>query len=80
MFLHLLLRVIDIVFIMFNVLFKSRDLGALEILFGLFFVTMYSATSVLLLGYFYRSEEVLEVLNNTLTMHYQMSKFHGLPF
>ena len=80
MFLHLLLRVTDIVFIMVNVLFKNKDLGAFEALFGLSFVAMFSASSVLLLGYFYHSEEILEVVNNTLILHYEMSKFDGLPF
>ena len=78
MFLHLLLRAIDIVFIVLNVLFKNKDLEAVDVLFGLYFLTLYSATFSYLLAYFYCSEEIIEVLNNTLTMDYQMSKFDVL--
>ena len=74
MFTHLIYRAIDMVFILHLIVFQTEDLRILDILFGIFFIAVFSVSCGLLLEYFYHSEEILEVLNNTLSMDNQMSK------
>ena len=74
MFVHLVIRATNFLFFMFNILFKNENLQALDILLGIFFAVVYSFTFILLLEFFYRSEGILEVLNNTLTMDLKLSK------